>query len=141
MTLGQIALRRVVGGIRTQLFALPHLLSFALILPALVSPHVGTGASEIAGSPMFVLLEARASLVFAAPGIHAIVSILHARQLLAIPDRLICLLPGIGSVIPLVVRRACFVATCPVVVLQEAMTFGVLARLGLHAIVAIVSSR
>jgi len=140
-TPGEVAWRRVVMVDGAQLLAIPHLFSFTLILPASVRPFVGAGATDIASSPVLILLEACAPFVFAASGIHAIVSILDARQLLAIPDRFVCLHPDIGILIPQIVRRACGIATCPMLVLQVAMTLGVLACFGLHAIPPVVCGR
>lgn len=90
---------------------------------------------------MLILSEARAPFPFAASGIQAIVSILHTRQLLAIPHRFFRFLPEAGLMIPLFVRGACGIATRPMLVLQEAMTVGILAGFGLHAIHAILRNR
>lgn len=88
---------------------------------------------------MLVLLEACASFFLAASGIHAIVTILHAGQFLAIPNIVFGRLPSICLVIPFVFWIACSITTCPVLVLQETMALFILASERLHAILAIGS--
>jgi len=88
---------------------------------------------------MLILFEACASCVVAASGIHAIGTILHTGQILAIPHIIICLLPSFSLVIPLLFCVACGIATCPMLVLQETVAICILANVRLHAILAIGS--
>jgi len=136
-----IARWRLVSVFWQHLFTIPHLLPLTLILPFRAGPQIRRCACGIATGPKVVLLEASTGFVLATPGHHAIVSIVHTRQYFAIPDCLIRLLPGIRIVIPLIVGRASFVATGPMVVLLVTLATVCLALLGLHAIHPCVRSR
>lgn len=113
--------------------AIPDLL--VLSLPLLLHPLHVRIASGVAAGPMVVLLEALAAWRPAAPRMCAILTVVRAREHMAIPN--LFLLFGPASVLPQHVLVTVRIATRPMLVLPVALAFWIQARPRNVAILAI----
>jgi len=94
---------------------------------------------------MLILQEAVTVRIRAFLGLHAIHAIVRRREDVTIPRMLIVLSvslgPGVLFQVPLLGRVASLVATCPMIILPEAVTVKGCAHCRIHAILTIVCWR
>lgn len=105
----------------------------ALLHPLVVHPQHLRIAGRVAHGPMFVLLVATLARSGTAPRILAILPVLCARKLAAIPDLVVLLLPLIMHPQHILVAGA--VARGPMFILHEAMLARIVATPRIHAII------
>jgi len=110
-----------------------------------MAPLAVLRAGCVATGPMLILQEAMTARIRAFLGLHAIHAIVRRREDVTIPRMLVVLSVNLGPSVlfevPLLGRVASLVATCPMIILPEAMTVRGCARCRIHAVLTIVCWR